>query len=313
MIFFLYGQDSFRSRKKLKEIIEQRQKIRPGGLNLFYADFSEENFNDFRGQMETRSLFVEKKLIVIENVLINQDLSQRFLEYLEEKERLLSDDILIFFETKEFNLKNHFFTFLKKTAKAHEFKPLALSLLISWIRQEVKEQGVGIDALAIDRLISFFDNDLWSLSNEIRKLASFKAGQKIEVSDVDLLAKPKIETNIFKTIDAAAAGDKKNALKLISQHLEKGDSPVYLLAMVSHQFRNLLLVKDLLEKKNSLDAILKLTKLNPFVVRKCNFLSQKFTFQRLKDIYSQILDTDFKIKTGKIFPRQGLERLVSEI
>ncbi|MDP2926548.1 MAG: DNA polymerase III subunit delta [bacterium] len=310
MILFLYGQDSFRSRKKLKEIIEQYQKVRHGGLSLFYT---EDNFSNFKSQIENQSVFVEKKLVVIENVLANRDLSQKFLEYLKEKEKLLRDDILIFFEAKEFNSNNSLFTFLKKTAQTQEFKPLALPALRLWIRQEVKEQGTEIEDLAIDQLITFFNNDLWSLSNEIKKLASLKAGRKIEVSDIGLLAKPKIETNIFKTIDAVAAGDNKKALKLINQHLEGGDSPIYLLTMISYQFRNLLLVKDLLEKKNSLDVILKLTKLNPFVARKAYFLSQKFTFKRLKVIYSQILDTDFKIKTGKISPRQGLELMISEI
>ncbi|OHA62817.1 MAG: DNA polymerase III subunit delta [Candidatus Wildermuthbacteria bacterium GWA2_46_15] len=311
MILFLYGQDSFRSRKKLKEIIEQHQKVRPGGLNLFYHDFLEDNFSDFRSQIENQSMFVEKKLVVIENVLDNQDLSQKFLEYLKEKEKLLRDDILIFFEVKEFNLNNSLFTFLKKIAQTQEFKPLALPALRLWIRQEAKEQGTEIEDPAIDQLIAFFNNDLWSLSSEIKKLASLKADRKIEISDIGLLSRAKIETNIFKTIDAVASGDKKNALKLINQHLEEGDSPTYLLAMVNYQFRNLLLIKDLLEKKNSLDVILKLTRLNPFVARKGYFLSQKFTFKKLKIIYSQILDTDFKIKTGKISPRQGLELMIS--
>jgi DNA polymerase-3 subunit delta len=96
----------------------------------------------------------------------------------------------------------------------------------------------------------------------------------------------------------------------MSQHFEEGGSPIYLLAMINYQFRNLLLVKDLLEKKNSLDIVLKLTQLNPFVARKCCSLSQKFTFSRLKTIYAQILETDFKIKTGKILPRQGLEMMI---
>ena len=109
MILFLYGQDSFRSRRKLREIVEEsKQKVRQSGLSLFYT---EDNFVDFRNQMETRSMFVEKKLGVIENILANQDLSQRFLEYLKGKEKLLRDDILIFFEAEEFNLQNPLFDF----------------------------------------------------------------------------------------------------------------------------------------------------------------------------------------------------------
>ncbi|MBI4359439.1 MAG: DNA polymerase III subunit delta [Candidatus Nealsonbacteria bacterium] len=311
MIFFLYGRDNFRSRKKLKEIIEQYQKVRQHGLNFFHYDSAEDSFDNFRDQSEARSLFGEKRLFVMENVLTDRGLSQSFLTHLQKKRD--STDILIFFEGGDGDSKNPLFVFLKKTAQTQEFEPLDLPALKSWIRQAVKEQGAEIDSLALDRLAALLGNDLWLLSNEIGKLASLKDRQKIEVSDINSLARPKIEVNIFKTIEEAARGDRKKALGLIGRHLAEGDSPVYLLAMINYQFRNLLLVKGLLEKKNSPEAIAKLARLNPFVARQCSALSQKFTFSRLKEIYSQILDTDFKIKTGKVSPRQGLELLISGI
>jgi DNA polymerase-3 subunit delta len=313
MIVFLYGQDSFRSRLKLREIIDEYRKVRRSGLNLFYYDFQKDGFIDFKERTETISMFAEKKLIVLENVLSNPDLSQRFLDYLKNRKESKKDDILIFFETNDFKSNNALFAFLIKTAKTQEFKPLFGHELGQWIKKEAKDLNTEISPLATEKLVVSFGNDLWGLSNEIKKLASFKNYKKIEPEDIDSLTKSKIETNIFKTIDAIAALNRTNALKLAGQHLEKGDSAVYLLAMINYQFRNILSIKDLCQRGKSFQAILKSSKLNPFVARKCYLLAQKFTFSRLKKIYSKILETDLKIKTGKVSPRQGLELLISEI
>jgi|SRR3989339_1015201 len=325
MIIFLYGQDDFRSRLKLKEIIDQYQNVRHSGLNLFYIDFKENQFNDFKEKTETVSIFAKKKLIILSNLLTNQDLSRDVLDYFKKNGQKHKDDVFVFFEKDKFSIDNPLLSFLNKTAKVQEFKPLAGKLLYAWAEKEVKRLKSEIDPVALKRLISSFNsgqdarytamryNDLWRLSNEIKKLVVFKNRKKVEIQDVELLTELEIETNIFKTIDAIASLNREAALRLLSQHLKNGDSPIYLLTMINYQFRNILVVKSLLQQNISFPMILKASRLNSFVAKKCYSLAGRFSFQRLKGIYSKILETDLKIKTGKVSPRQGLELLVSQI
>jgi len=156
-------------------------------------------------------------------------------------------------------------------------------------------------------------NDLWQITNEIKKLVNYKNGQRIEIKDVELLVKPKIETDIFKTIDFLASKNKKQALKLIHKHLEKGDHPLYLLSMINFQFRNLLTIKDLIKKSSSPYFLSKITNLHPYLVKKSYTQAQKFTLEELKKIYQKIFETDFQIKTGKIAPETALDLLIAEI
>ncbi|MDP3093822.1 MAG: DNA polymerase III subunit delta [bacterium] len=309
MIIFLYGQDSFRARLKLNEIIDQYRKVRRSGLNLFYCDFQEDEFLAFKEKLETVPMFAERKLFILENVFLNSDLSKDFLDYMIKNKRNLGDDILVFFEPGDLDRRGSLFSFLTKTAKFQEFKLLDGQSLKQWLKKEAEKLGAEISSSAIEKLVVYFSNDSWRLSNELKKLASFKKGKKIEPEDVELLATPEVAANIFKTIDAVATQDRRKALELTGQHFDEGDSPAYLLAMINYQFRNLLIVKDLLEKGKPLRN----SGLNDFVARKCYFLAQKFAFSRLKKIYSKILEIDLKIKTGKISPRQGLELLISEI
>ena len=128
-----------------------------------------------------------------------------------------------------------------------------------------------------------------------------------------ILTKSKIETDIFATIDAFSAKDKKKALKLLHRHLEKGDSPLYLLSMLKFQISNLLIVKDLIERKTSYSHILNKSNLHPYVVKKNWNLAQKFDLEQLKKIYRKIFKLELKIKTGKIDPALALDVLITEI
>lgn len=308
MIFFLYGPDTYRASQKLREIINQYKKIHKSGLNLRYIDCAKTSFNDFNDEIKQVSMFKEKKMLILTNSFSNPKFKEDFLK--NGKSFFGSENIIVFYEEGEVSRKNSLFNFLKKQAKIQEFKFLRDAELRQWVKKETKKREVKIQDEAIEKLVFFVGNNLWQMMNEIKKLTSFKAGEEIKVKDVQLLVRPKIELNIFKTIDAIAARDKKKALKLLNDHLEKGDSPFYLFSMINFQFRNLLLVKDIIDKNLSPFS---LTGLHPFVVRKTRLLARRFSLLELKKIYQKIFEVDLAVKTGKIGAETALELLISEI
>ncbi len=315
MIIFLYGQDTYRSHQKLNEIIEHYKKIHKSGINLKYFDGANLNSQDFQDEIRQTSMFDEKKLLVFKNIFSNQEFKEKFLK--NQKEILNSKDIILFYEEKVPEDKQ-FFEFLKKKAESQEFKPLKGEHLKNWFKKEFanytfKGRQADINPVALDKLINFVGDDLWRLNNEIQKLVNFKSGKRIEPEDIELLVKPKIESDIFKTIDAIALKNKKQAIYLIHKHLERGDNPSYLLSMINFQFRNLLIIKDLIEKNRPYYAILKISKLHPFIVKKSYQEADKFTLQELKKIYQKIFQVDLSIKTGKVTPETALDLLITEI
>ena len=307
MIIFLYGEDTYRMREKLKEIIERHKKIHKSGLNLKYFD----DFTNFKDGIRQTSMFKEKKLAVVTNIFANSDFKEKF--YQSKKDFLISEDIILIYEEKDFNKNNSLFKFLKKNAKSQEFKFLAGQGLKTWIKKEFDRYETKTDSGVLEKLIEYIGNDLWQMSNEIKKLASFRNNKTVKAEDIEFLVRSKIETDIFKTIDAIADKNKKQALNLLHKHLEKGDSPLYLLSMINYQFRNLLIVKDFIEKRKPYNIILKKSGLHPFVVKKSYYQSQKFTFQELKKIFQKIFEADLNIKTGRIQPEIALDLLIAEI
>lgn len=328
MIIFLYGNDNYRSGRKLNEIVERYKEIHKKGLSLRFFEEKNIDFQDFKNEIEASSIFKEKKLVVLKDGFFNKEFQKEFLK---EKEKFVnSDNIVLIYEKKGIDKKSSFLKFLKKKASfkkksvlEQEFEPLEGQKLENWIKKEFKKYQTLIDPEALEGLVNFVGNNLWQMENEIKKLVNYKRDsfspksssdeRKIEAKDVKLLIKPKIETDIFKTIDAVSENKKDKALAFIHFHLEKGDSPLYLLTMINFQFRNLIIIKDLIEKNTPYYKIIGKSKLHPFVVRKSYQQAQNFTLQKLKKIYLKIFETDFRIKTGKIEPEAALDMLIAGI
>jgi DNA polymerase-3 subunit delta len=310
MILLLYGEDTFRLKRKLNEIINYYKKKHKSGLNLRFLDLREKNFEDFKNEIQSSPMFSEKKFLILENASLNSTFKEKFLK---EIEKFKSQDIILLFLEKQNVLKDPFFQELKKHSKYQEFKPLNLLKLKYWVREEFKRYGKEIEKEALFRLIELIGNDLWQLDNEIKKLVNFQKGNKITVEDVKKLVPENTRVDVFKTIDAIAANNKKRALKLLNSLFEKGEKPSFLIAMLKFQFRNLLLIKDLIERGKTQREIILSLNLHSFLVRKLFPLAKRFNKEKLKRIYFQIFNLENKIKTGKIDPKLSLEIFVSQI
>jgi DNA polymerase-3 subunit delta len=312
MIIFLYGKDTYRLNQKEKEIIQEYKKIHKSGLNLISLGGKEIAFQELKDQFQQTSMFKEKKLLLLKDIFSNKDFKEKFKK--EIKKLISSEDIILIVEKGAISANDSLLKVLKKKAKWQEFKLLGGEKLKAWLEKEFGKYKTRIKPDALGKLIEFLGNDLWRLSNEVKKLVNFKGiGSEIEIGDVELLVKPKIETDIFKTIDFIAKNNKKKAFELLKEHLEKGDSPLYLLSMINFQFRNLLIIRDLIDKNIPPYLISRKTKLHPYVVKKSYPLAKKFELSELKKIYQKIFEVDLNIKTGKIEPETGLDLLIAQI
>jgi len=315
MIIFIYGQDTYRLGQKLKEIVVKYQQIH-SGLNFKHFDVEDKSagFQDFTDEFQQTSMFKEKKLIVLKNIFLSSDFQDKFLKKI--NDFLDSEDIIIVCEKNKITASNRLFKALKKKTKNQEFNLLKGKELEKWVQGEFSKYDLKIEAAALERIIEFVGDDLWRLSGEIQKLVNYRGKEsdsKIKAEEVDLLVRPKVDPDIFKTIGFMASKNKKEALKLIKKHRERGDAPLYLLSMICFQFRNLLIIRELIEKNTPYYLIAKKTGLHPYVVKKTYPQAEKFSLAELKKIYQKIFDVDLAIKKGKTDPEAAIDFLIAEI
>lgn len=331
MILFIYGSDNFRSWKKTLEIVEKYKNSHPRGLNFLEFDLKETNFNDFKRSLNATSIFREKKLVIVKNLFSNQETVCLFLDYLKSSKIFESKEtVVVIYESNQFfqeskgkkiNIlkddKKDLFDKLIKLSKSQEFDNLDDSKIREWVIKEFSKKNIQISPSALKKLIYFIGNDLWRMENEIKKLSLFDK-KIIQEGEIDLLVRSKIETNIFKIIEAVSSKNKKVAMKLVSEYQEKGESEEYLLSMILWQIRNITQVKfsKFNTKYLSFDAkqkIAKELKLHPYVIEKSLVLAERFSKEEIKKVYHKLLEVDYKIKTGKIVANTALIIFISEI
>jgi len=300
MIILLYGEDTYRERGKLREIMEEHKLKHKSGLNLRYLEGKTISFEDLRNEILGISMFKEKKLVVVLNPLSNSKLKEDLLE--KGEVFVSSDNLLLLVEQSKLLKKDKFLSFMEKNGKVQDFELLTGVKLKNWVKKRVEEKGGEINEIVLDKLIEHVGSDLWRMENEIMKLINYS--KNISEKNIDLLVHPNHETNIFDTIDAIAVKNKKKAMNLIKNHIEKGESAIYILAMIASQIRNILSVKS--GGTGQLG-------MHPFVFRKTTSQAKNFSLDELKKIYARITQLDSEIKVGKIDQSIALDVLISEI
>ena len=154
---------------------------------------------------------------------------------------------------------------------------------------------------------------LSDIDNEIRKISSF-AGSDTKVTNeiIDRLSQKKIENDIFKLIDYIGDKNSQNAIKILNDMINEGESVLGIFAMINRQFKIVLQVKELLNKGLNNKAISDKLKLSLFIVNKSIKISRNFTESMIIDMLNYILESDYKIKKGLMRDTLAIEMLVSK-
>ncbi len=311
MILFFYGENIYNSQKKLLVLKERFLKTDSEGMNLKELEGAELTFSDFVKELETMPFLGGKRLVIVRNLLLENKDHSLLEKILVQLEKVPESVVLVFFEKGVPDKRSKLFKVLKKIAQTEEFFLPEPWQVNKWIEEEVAKRGGKINSLAVDKLAVFVGNNLWQLSNEIDKLIAYAGGKEIKSEDVELLVKAKVDKNIFRLTDAFGKKDRKLALQILHEFIDLGLKPEYLLAMLGGHLRNLIQVKESSQNGLYPVQIQALTKLHPYVVKKCLEQSRAFTLEQLIRIYEELAGLDEKLKLGKVPSRTALELILA--
>ncbi len=325
MLMFLYGEDDFRSYEKLKEIKIDFEKKNAGFSTAVFFDCEEKfSLEKIKEGILSSGLFSVNKIIVLENFIVsaNPEEKKELADFLEKKTMVFSEsNVVVFYEKNVPAQNDRFFKFLLSRAQCLNFQKLAGVSLERWAQERLAKRGMKIEKKALNKLVAYAGDDLWQMNNELEKLESYVSEEdaeknfekEIKEEDVDLLTTAKIQVNIFETVEALSAGDKKRALKLLYDRLRAGDDPHYVFSMYVYQFRNLLKTGAYyFQGIRDIYAIARQTRQHPFVVKKAMTQLGAFSWQKLKFIYRKLEKIDRQVKTGKKDILLALDQFVVE-
>ncbi|MBI2038150.1 MAG: DNA polymerase III subunit delta [Candidatus Magasanikbacteria bacterium] len=305
MIIYIYGEDTFSSHNYLKLQIERFKKERdPQGMNVVILNGQKEESSRLWNEITAMPFLAEKRLVVIQNILSTKDADtlESFIQGVKEN-KIPEKNVVIFYQSEPMGkskVVQELHKILAKATWAKEFALLSGAALTSWIKNEVVARGGTISAAALNYLAEHAGSDMWHASSLIDQLVAYAGTKEIALSDVQLFLEEKSDDNIFNMVDAIVAGNQKLAFKLIEDQRRLGQDDGYLFSMILRQFRILISLRDLFNREENIssDQMAKMLGLHPFVVKKSLPLIKRYSLDKLKDIYNQLLEIDIKTKTG---------------
>jgi DNA polymerase III subunit delta len=189
----------------------------------------------------------------------------------------------------------------------------------AFAQTELRSHGRTIDDDALDALLLAVGSDLRSLAAACSQLAADVprgSGQgsraaRLTAEDVERYYGGRAEVTGFKVADAAVAGQRAEALRLLRQALDAGLDPVPLVAALALKLRGMAKVAS--AGRGSPDALAKGLGMAPWQVRTTRDALRGWTPDGIAAGITALAEADEAVKGGGRDPRYAVERAVIAI
>ena len=225
----------------------------------------------------------------------------------------MPDSTVLVFTDGALSANNPLLRMLRPVAQVEELSAPSGEALSRWVKTTVEAKGASISPSANRSITDLVGNDLWTLDQELEKLALYCSGREIQEYDVAEMVSQVREANIFVAVDAMIDGRPGVALRLLHQLKEDGKEAPQIIGMVERQLRLLALARDAIDRgvpQGELKG--RLGTSSDFVVRKTAEQARRHAMPEIIWRYNRLLETDLAIKRGRLGPDLALELLVGD-
>jgi DNA polymerase-3 subunit delta len=327
MFYILYGQDDFSLNRALEEIkagLGDRETVATSTTRL---EGQRLTLGELRNKCSAAPFLSSHRLVVVDGLLGRFGEKQgkprsgkgKTRDGLGEWEGLdscikqMPETTVLVLVDGEVKGNNPLLKKIAPLAEAKAFPLLKREALKAWIRKRVKEEGGDIAPQAVNLLAELIGGDLWAMDGEIRKLLLYSQERPISEDDVRQLVSCIQEANIFALVDAVAEGRTELAQRILHRLYDEGVAPIYILTMITRQFRLIAQAGDLGKGLSRLQIQDRLGLKSSYSLDKTLSQAKLYDFERVKRAYDKLLETDLAIKTGQYSDKLALELLVTEL
>ena len=241
--YIFYGEESYLREYYISEI---RKKLVPAGL---------EQFNSHK--LEGKGLTAQ---VLAETVEAMPMMAQRTVVHvvdwdlfkLNEEQRngliALLDDfppyccLLLVYDQLEYKPNKTYKKLcaaLSKHVQAVCFEEQSQDDIRKWVSRRFRASGHTIDVPAAEHLLFTCGSLMNGLIPEIEKISAYAKQERITKADIDAVAAPVLEAQVFDLTRAVAKGSYNQAAELLGSLLKLQEEPVMLLALLGKELRRL--------------------------------------------------------------------------
>lgn len=300
MNYLLYGEDTYRSRIKLHEIVDACRAKHGASIDLHWVDAGEGDVSLLEEASGTASLFSRKKTIVVERAVVSGAAPERLVTFLK-KNKGSRDIIVIVWEEAIGEREKKFFAQVEMCAdKTQEFDALTGPRLARWIQEEAGRRGITVSPADRAHLAGLGPN-LWAVTGEMEKIA-VSGGVARAPSGA------RAPSSVFDLGDAFFSSQGRAIHHLLSLAEQGGDDLPLFTYLVNYN-RTLLVLKICAEERMPVPPALAI---HPFVVQKTSRLAAGIDRNALIRTMRRFFEEDAAMKTNGATAREALISMIIE-
>lgn len=303
-VYLLYGEESYLVRQYREQL---KQAVLDGGdeMNYTYFEGNGVSLPEVREIADTLPFFQDYRIIVWEESKLFKSAND-FAEYLPQ----MPDTTILVFVEKEVDKRNKLYKYVQKNGLAVEMTAMNAADTKKFVAVKLRDSGKKIRESTAEYFLGQVEGSLNNIGNELEKLIAYTYGrEEITKEDIDAVCSVQVTGQIFKMLDAAAAGQKQELMQYYHDLLELNESPMSILYLLTRHFNILLQVKAV-SGSLSKQEIAKKIGIPPFSVGKYQAQCKRFTKEQLKEMLQLCADTEFDFKQGRLSDRIGVEMLL---
>lgn len=302
MIYLLYGADTYRSRRKLREIINECRARAGATIETHRFDGEEDDFASLAATASGRSLFGgAKKLVVIERPFASARHFAAVKDFLKQ-EVVGAGGLVVLWDGAVGGDATKMLADLESLAdKTQAFDILQGDKLARWIKKEIGARGFHFLSGDMAGLIAMGGDDLWAVSNEMEKIGL--GGSATSESKDGAMATKEM---IFLLGDTFFTNP-KIALRCLLTLLLRGEEEMRLFGYLAGTARTALVIKSASDSGRPLPVSYKI---HPFVAQKTAAAVRGVPASLLARRLARFFAEDVQIKTGITRPADALLRMI---
>ena len=306
-VFLFYGQEEYLMEKEIKKL--KNELLDASFMSMSYKIFDNPDFNTLMDCVQSAPLMFGNTLTIIniEKYLIGNKMSldDKQIDSVNYALSNLSDNVNIIFvckiardENKKPDSRKKLYKTLSKYSQVREFAQYRSydKQLQSGILKMAKEKDLTISSDNVSFLIEQLGVNLTLIDSELEKL-------KIAIHPNKAINQDAIKKyctsseDVFILADLIIQGNKNEILKQYDLLTEKRH-PLEIFSVLQSNFQRFVFVKNY-EKKMSTKDIASKLKLHEFVVMKMQEKLRKISLDKLLKIRENLINAEYKLKTGQ--------------
>ena len=318
-IYVLYGEEKFLLETVLKKIKKNFGEI-SNGIN--YIQIDETNIEQGLSEIQTPAFGYEKKLVIFRNSGIlkkeekkkNSNLAQikeKINKFLADNKQYVQDGLVIIFIEETVDKAELLKIIEDLGGIVCNFELQKSAQIEKRLKSICNAYKVNIDIQTLKYFIEKCGQNMQLLINEIRKAIEY-VGENgtIDKETIDLLAIKTIDSTIFDLTDNIGKKNISKAMQILQDLLYSKEPIQKILITLYNHFKKIYIVILAEKEGQNLLEVLNLKPNQTFLITKYKAQSKYFTEPELRKLIEELIELDYKYKTGNIDINIGLEAIL---